>query len=142
MHAFDRKRWTEVGLAFGYKIGDFASRAGAQSILQLAQARERHAELHWLRKALHKHNAIPNSFDDRLPEETSGDDNMPRLLIGSTYLIPDQNGKDTMISSGKSILLVAGKSGLNLSRRGPTTLLCRNSTKKRLRTTTRPGWRK
>jgi len=96
MHAFDSERWTEVGLACGYKIDDFASRAGAQSILQLAQARERHAELHWLRKALHKHNAIPNSFDDRLPEETSGADNMPRLLIGSTYLIPDQDGKEVL----------------------------------------------
>jgi SEC-C motif len=96
MHAFDSERWTEVGLACGYKIDDFASRTGAKSILQLARARERHAELHWLRKALQKHNAIPNSFGDHLPEEKAGDDSMPRLLIGSTHMIPDQDGKDVL----------------------------------------------
>jgi hypothetical protein len=96
MHALDAVRWTEVGLACGYKIDDFASRIGARSILKLAQAREQHAELHWLRKALQRHNTIPNSFDDSLPEEKIGDENMPRLLIGSTYLIPDQDGKETL----------------------------------------------
>lgn len=96
MHAFDNVRWTEVGLACGYKIDDFASRTGVRSILQLVQSRERHAELHWLRKALQKHNAIPNSFDDRLPEENTGDDYMPRLLIGSTYLVPDRDGKEAL----------------------------------------------
>jgi hypothetical protein len=32
MHAFDNERWTEVGLACGYKIDDFASRTGAQPL--------------------------------------------------------------------------------------------------------------
>ena len=93
MHAFDSTQWTEVGLACGYKIGDFASRTGAQPILQLALARDRHAELYWLRKALQKHNTIPNSFDERLPEEQLNDEEAHCLLIGSTYLIPDQDGK-------------------------------------------------
>ena len=96
MHALEDVRWTEVGLACGYKINDFASRIGAPSILHLVQARERHAELHWLRKALQTHNTIPNSFDDRLPEENTGDENMSRLLIGSTYLVADQDGKEAL----------------------------------------------
>lgn len=96
MHALDAVRWTEVGLACGYKIDDFASRTGAPSILQLVQARERHVELHWLRKALQKHQALPSSFDDRLPEENVSDDKIPRLLIGSTYLVPDADGKEVL----------------------------------------------
>ena len=94
MHALDNERWTEVGLACGYKIDDFASRTGAHSILDLVRARERHKELHWLRRANQKHNVIPNSFDDRLPEESVGGSDVPRLLIGSTYLVKDQDGQE------------------------------------------------
>jgi hypothetical protein len=66
----------------------------APSILDLVRARERHKELHWLRKAIQKHNAIPNTFDDRLPEENVDADDVPRLLIGSTYLVKDQDGQE------------------------------------------------
>jgi hypothetical protein len=41
VHALDSEHWSEVGLACGYKIDDFASRTGARSMLDLAQARER-----------------------------------------------------------------------------------------------------
>jgi hypothetical protein len=92
----DSDRWTEVGLACGYKINDYASRSGACSILDLAQARERHVELHWLRHALQAHNAIPNGFDDRLPDESLGDGEVPRLLIGSTYLVPNETGEEEL----------------------------------------------
>jgi hypothetical protein len=96
LHALDSDRWTEVGLACGYKINDYASRSGACSILDLAQARERHVELHWLRHALQTHNAIPNGFDDRLPDESLGDGEVPRLLIGSTYLVPNETGEEEL----------------------------------------------
>jgi hypothetical protein len=96
VHALDSEHWSEVGLACGYKIDDFASRTGARSILDLAQARERHVELHWLRKALQTHNVIPNGFDDRLADESSDESNAPRLLIGSTYLVPDIDGKEIL----------------------------------------------
>jgi hypothetical protein len=92
VHALESKRWTEIGLACGFKIADFASRKGATSILDLAKARERHAELHWLRKALHTHNAIPNTFDDRLAEDSFAEESPPRLLIGMAYAIPDEKG--------------------------------------------------
>jgi hypothetical protein len=92
VHALDSAQWTEVGMACGFKIDDFASRTGAPSILDLAKAREGHIEMHWLRKALNNHRAIPNSFDDKLGAEAFDEDNSPRLLIGSTYLIPDETG--------------------------------------------------
>ena len=84
IHALDSESWSEVGLACGYKIDDFASRTG-RSILDLALARERHVEMHWLRKAIQTHNVIPNRFDDGLADESA---DAPRLLIGSTYAVP------------------------------------------------------
>lgn len=96
MNALDTERWNEVGLACGFKIDDFGSRTGARSILDLVLAREKHKELHWLRKASMTHNGIPNTFDDRLPEETQMDAAVPRMLIGSAYLVPDANGKEEL----------------------------------------------
>ena len=96
VHALESERWTEIGLACGFKIADFASRKGAPSILDLAKARERHAEPHWLRKALHRHQAIPNTFDDRLAENSFAEDSPPRLLIGATYAIPDEKGAEVL----------------------------------------------
>jgi hypothetical protein len=90
VHALDSVQWTEVGFACGFKISDFASRTGARTVLDLAKARERHVEMHWLRKALNTHRAIPDTFDDRLAAEAFHEDRPPRLLIGSIYLIPDE----------------------------------------------------
>jgi hypothetical protein len=92
VHALDSVHWTEVGFACGFKIGDFASPTDARSILDLAKARARHVEMHWLRKALNTHRTIPNNFDDRLGSQSFDEDSPPRLLIGSTYLIPDEQG--------------------------------------------------
>ena len=96
VHALDSDRWTDIGLACGFKIADFASRKGAPSILDLAKARERHAEIHWLRKAIHAHNAIPNTFDDRVVANSIAEDSVPRLLIGTTYAIPDEKGAEVL----------------------------------------------
>jgi hypothetical protein len=93
VHALDSTAFTEVSLSCGFKIADFARRAPAQSILELVDAREKHRELHWLGKALDGRSTIPNTFDDRLPEEPRNED-IPRLLIGSTYRIPIENGQE------------------------------------------------
>src|ERR1044072_5207548 len=93
IHALDSTAFTEVGLACGFKIPDFASRTGARSILDLVNAREKHKELHWLRKALRTHGMIPNTFDDRLPKENVAGD-VPRMMIGSTYPIPHARGEE------------------------------------------------
>jgi hypothetical protein len=82
-----------IGLACGFKIPDFAMRTPARSILELVDAREKHLELHWLRKALHRQQTVPSTFDDRLPEEPR-DNSLPRLLIGSTYMIPLADGRE------------------------------------------------
>lgn len=91
MHALDSDEWTEAAFACGFKINDFASRTGARSILDLVNARERHIEMHWLGKAMKMHGTIPNTFDDRLAEEVFADGDVPRLLIGSAYLLPGEH---------------------------------------------------
>jgi hypothetical protein len=93
VHALDSTVFTDVGLACGFKIPDFASRTPAGSILELVDAREKHLELHWLRKALNRQQTVPSTFDDRLPDEPK-DASLPRLLIGSTYLIPLADGRE------------------------------------------------
>ncbi len=93
VHALDSTVFTEVGLACGFKIPDFAKRTPARSILELVDAREKHCELHWLRKALGSQQTVPNTFDDRLPEEPR-DSSLPRLMVGSTYVIPVADGRE------------------------------------------------
>jgi hypothetical protein len=63
-------------------------------MLELHRARQRHVEIHWLLKALETHREIPTSFDDRLPEELSGDMPGVRLRIGDTYLVPNAVGDE------------------------------------------------
>jgi hypothetical protein len=62
IHALDSTRFTEVGLSCGFKIPDFDLRFPARSILELVDAREKHRELHWLRKTLQTHQSIPTSW--------------------------------------------------------------------------------
>lgn len=93
IHNLDSNQ-AEVGLVCGFKIDDFASRTDRQAMLPLVKARERHKELHWLRKAIQTHGSFPSSFDDRLPEEESvAQGQAQRLLIGLTYLIPNEKGE-------------------------------------------------
>ena len=92
-HALEQTRWREAIFACGFKIPDFGSRTPARSILELVDARDRHIEMHWLCRAMHRQN-IPNTFDDRLPEEAFGQMEQPRLTIGETYQIPDGNGRE------------------------------------------------
>jgi hypothetical protein len=92
-HALDSTVFPDVGLACGFKIPDFARRTPVRSILELVDAREKHLGLHWLRKAFHRRQSVPSTFDDRLPEEPQ-DNTLPRLLIGSTYLVPLPDGRE------------------------------------------------
>jgi hypothetical protein len=95
IHALEDTNFTEIGLACGFKIPDFGKRSPARSILELVEARERHREPNWLRKAPQTHQSIPSTFDDRMPEEPT-DDSVPRLMIGATYRIPIGGGQEAL----------------------------------------------
>lgn len=92
LHAIDDTKFAEAWLGLGFKISDFGNARPYRSILEIVDAQEKHKEMHWLKKALRRNDSFPNTFDDRLPEEMDIGDT-PRLMIGSIYLIPDQDGK-------------------------------------------------
>jgi hypothetical protein len=72
----------EAGIAYGFKINDFAPRRGFPSILEAARARDRHREAHWLIQSFTHAGYIPSSFDERLPEEAFARPTNARLRIG------------------------------------------------------------
>ncbi len=94
LHAMDDTKFAEAWLGLGFKIPDFGNAKPYRSFLDIVDAQEKHKELHWLKKALLSHRGVPNTFDDRLPEEMDIGGGLPRLLIGSTYVILDHDGKE------------------------------------------------
>ena len=78
------------GAICGRRLQD---RWNAASLLAMHKAREKHIEVHWLFKAIEAHRLIPESFDDRLPEEACGALPKDRLRVGETYLVPRPGGK-------------------------------------------------
>ena len=94
MHDLDGTTCVELWAAGGFKIEDFPPGRSARTMLELHRARQRHLEVHWLLKALETHQEIPTWFDDRLPEEMSGDMPEVRLRIGDAYLVPNAAGDE------------------------------------------------
>ena len=126
VHALDSTAFTDIGLACGFKIPDFAMRTSARSILELVDAREKHLELHWLRKALHRQQTVPSTFDDRLPEEPRNNA-LPRLLIGSTYLIPFADGREVPAVLTDAVVLEPERSAYGTYRCADGThVMCKN----------------
>ncbi|MTD95449.1 hypothetical protein GIW81_14005 [Hyphomicrobium sp. xq] len=91
-HELDAAARVEQFVAGGFKIDDFPPGRNAASLLAMHKARKKHIEVHWLFKAIEAHRLIPESFDERLPEETCGALPKERLRVGETYLVPDANG--------------------------------------------------
>ena len=94
VHDLDDPACVELWAAGGFKIEDFPPGRSARTMLELHRARQAHLEVHWLLKALATHQEIPTSFDDRLPEELSGDMPEVTLRIGDTYLVPNAAGEE------------------------------------------------
>ena len=93
LHNLDAPAEVEVMVACGFKIDDFAPRT-PRRILEMAEARERHIELHWLMQAAERHAHIPSTFDDRTEEEAFHNNGMasntPR--IGDKLQVQDERG--------------------------------------------------
>jgi hypothetical protein len=79
-----------TGVVEGFQIPDFKGDAKA-SLREVVEAREKHIEMHELMKSITDHSVIPSTFDGEIPEYASNPD-LPRLLIGERYLVPDQDG--------------------------------------------------
>lgn len=80
-------------LADSFKIKDFQHDKKG-TLREALDIREKHKDIHRLIKSLKDHYSIPSTFDGEYPEFAFGDNQVPRLIIGNTYLIPDgQNGE-------------------------------------------------
>lgn len=76
--------------AFGFKIDDFP--VNHKSVLEMHKQREKHKGPYALLRAFQDHWNIPQTFDERLPAEAFGKIKENRLLIGNSYLVPDESG--------------------------------------------------
>ena len=127
VHALDSTVFTDIGLACGFKISRLChAEHTTRSILELVDAREKHLELHWLRKALHRQQTVPSTFDDRLLEEPRNNA-LPRLLIGSTYLIPLADGREVLAVLTDAVVLEPERSAYGTYRCADGThVMCKN----------------
>ncbi len=84
-------RWS--ALAEGFQIPDFKMGVPFPSIRAAYEARKSHADIYSLLNSLQKHFDIPSTFDGEAPEFVF-DEHPPRMIIGETYLIPDDDGNE------------------------------------------------
>jgi hypothetical protein len=81
-------------LATGFKIPDFGPDEPFTDAHAYIRAKERHLEMHALLASLREHQEIPATFDGDNPDQAYAEEENPRLLIGSEYLIPDSEGHE------------------------------------------------
>jgi SEC-C motif len=90
-HYIDGPEPQRTLLADGFQIPDFKQDA-RMSLRALINARAAHIEMHDLLESIKDHSDIPSTFDGEIPEFEFHRDGSPRLLIGSYYLVPGQQG--------------------------------------------------
>ncbi len=85
-------------LAEGYKIPDWKVDTSFSDLREAINSRDRHKEVFDLFDSLKEHNKIPATFDGEIPEFAFGGKalNDQRLIVGKKYIIPDENGKETV----------------------------------------------
>ncbi len=85
-------------VAESFKIPDFRIDYSFASLREAIDSRDRHKEVSDIFEAIKRHHKIPSTFDGEIPEFAFGglDNNMPRLIVGNQYLLPDENGKETI----------------------------------------------
>ena len=78
-------------IAEGFQIPDFKGDAAFSNLRQALDARDKHSDMFRLAASLLEHSTIPSTFDGTIPEFAfrGAED---RLVIGRTYLVPDNAG--------------------------------------------------
>ena len=92
-HNLEKENTRGSALAEGFQIPDFKMGTQFLSIRDAYEARKAHAEMYHLISSLQKHSDIPSTFDGEAPE-LAYDEHPPRLVIGESYLIPDDQGDE------------------------------------------------
>ncbi|MFN5995633.1 MAG: hypothetical protein ACK47C_19925 [Paracoccaceae bacterium] len=100
-HAFHNNlNASGIGLqavADGYLIPDFGPGATVGRFAEYLKNLDRHKEILALFDSIREHSHIPITFDGENPEFAFGEDKeMPRLIVGNEYVIPDGKGGTTV----------------------------------------------
>ena len=80
-------------LAEGFQIPDFKEGVWMPSLRHIIDAREAHIEMHGLIQSIKDHSDIPSTFDGEIPEYAFNQ-NRPRIIVGSRFMVKDQGGID------------------------------------------------
>jgi hypothetical protein len=79
-------------VSLGYKIADFGHGVAHLGMHALVNSRERHANILSLLAAAKIRQTVPSTFDGSNPALAFSRDQIPRLLVGNWYMIPDGRG--------------------------------------------------
>lgn len=83
-------------LGEGFRIPDFKEGAKFPSLRDALNAREKHGDMFHLMESLRDHHEVPSTFDGELPEYAFGNQ-LPRLVVGQTYVIPTPDGETSAV---------------------------------------------
>ena len=81
---------------FGYGIPDYGPDVQISSLKQHLDGVEKHKEVNALFTSMKTHHRIPETFDGQNPELAFAKDVPPPLKIGNRYLIPNEDGSETL----------------------------------------------
>jgi hypothetical protein len=77
----------------GFQIPDFKIDVGFAGPRAAHRARLAHADMHQLAASMQRHSEIPVTFDGQAPE-LAFSNQVPRLIVGERYVVPDAQGKE------------------------------------------------
>lgn len=92
-HAPESGDFRVAVLAEGFKIPDFKMDVQYSSLRDARIARDRHKDLFDLARVF-ANQKVPSTFDGEIPDFAFGNVEVPRLIIGQRYAIPDSDGTE------------------------------------------------
>jgi hypothetical protein len=90
-HAPDSRDLRVAVLAEGFKLPDFKMGVQYASLREARATRDRHRDMFELAKTFHDQH-VPSTFDGEIPEFAFGEIDIPRLILGNRYAVPDEAG--------------------------------------------------
>jgi hypothetical protein len=91
VNQLDGTSWRRMLIADGFRINDFKLDHVFPSLRAAIDSREAHTEMHGLLQSIRQHSEIPSTFDGGNPE-LAFVNTENRLLIGNTYMLPEEGG--------------------------------------------------
>jgi hypothetical protein len=103
----------------GFNIPEFKMGAQFPNLRAALEARARHADIHRVFESMQKHHDIPSTFNGEMPEIhfQAPSERMAPLKIGSSYLVPDENGNECPTELENAVVMESEKKAYGVCRR-------------------------